>query len=203
MANKSKKISELLAVTGASTGDLMVIVDDAGTTDATTKKITVDNLFGNISVRVATSANITMTGNVFLTANQLMIKRTFTPNTDSFTIGQGSLFYDNNYIYIAPLTDTVKRVKIKSFSEAEETQNVFTRFVGNTGSVNAAATNHIINIYGSNGISTAVSGNTITISLTSLTVSGPYANNTAAAAANVAVGALYYTAAGDVKIRLS
>ena len=190
MANKSKKISELLAVTGASTGDLMVIVDDAGTTDATTKKITVDNLFGNISVRVATSANITMTGNVFLTANQLMIKRTFTPNTDSFTIGQGSLFYDNNYIYIAPLTDTVKRVKIKSFSEAEETQNVFTRFVGNTGSVNAAATNHIINIYGGNGISTAVSGNTITISLTSLTVSGPYANDTAAAAANVAVNAI-------------
>lgn len=40
--------------------------------------------------------------------------------------------------------------------------------------------------------------NTATISVT-----GPYANDTAAASANVAIGKLYYTADGTVKIRLT
>lgn len=36
-----------------------------------------------------------------------------------------------------------------------------------------------------------------------MTVSGPYANDAAANSANVAIGKLYYTADGTVKIRLT
>ena len=46
MSDRAKKISELTALTSASSDDLLVIVDAPSGT-AATKKITVGNLFGN------------------------------------------------------------------------------------------------------------------------------------------------------------
>lgn len=57
MANT--KITELTATSIASANDLMVIVTDTAGT-ATTKKITVSNLFGNVGVNSAFNANVSV-----------------------------------------------------------------------------------------------------------------------------------------------
>ena len=49
MAERSRKISELDALTNASGDDLLIIVDQPGTANAATNKITVGNLFSNVN----------------------------------------------------------------------------------------------------------------------------------------------------------
>jgi len=64
----SKKISALDALGSATTGDLLPIVDDPSGT-AQTKKITVDNLFGNVQVASVFKSSLTSTGSY--TANTI------------------------------------------------------------------------------------------------------------------------------------
>ena len=57
-----KKVSELTAITRLSTDDLIMVVNDpAGT--ASSRKVTVGNLFGNVEVITKHSANTTFTAN--------------------------------------------------------------------------------------------------------------------------------------------
>ena len=94
MSDRAKKITELSALTAPAGDDLLVIVDDVAGT-ATTKKVTVANLFGN------SSANV-----VIFNA---------TPANSTITVKKGTLLFDNNYIYIATSNNSLKRVSLSSF----------------------------------------------------------------------------------------
>lgn len=94
MSDRAKKITELSALTAPAGDDLLVIVDDVAGT-ATTKKVTVANLFGN------SSANV-----VIFNA---------TPANSTITVKKGTLLFDNNYIYIATANNNLKRVSLSSF----------------------------------------------------------------------------------------
>ncbi len=94
MSDRAKKITELSALTAPAGDDLLVIVDDVAGT-ATTKKVTVANLFGN------SSANV-----VIFNA---------TPANSTITVKKGTLLFDNNYIYIATSNNNLKRVSLSSF----------------------------------------------------------------------------------------
>jgi len=95
MSDKAKKISELTALTAPAGEDLLVIVDDPTGTSNATKKVTVANLLGN------SAANLAI--------------RNVTPANSAITVQQGTIFYDNTYIYIATSNNTLKRVSLSSF----------------------------------------------------------------------------------------
>lgn len=94
MSDRAKKITELSALTAPAGDDLLVIVDDVSGT-ATTKKVTVANLFGNS------------------TANVVIFNAT--PANSTITVKKGTLLFDNNYIYIATSNNNLKRVSLSSF----------------------------------------------------------------------------------------
>ena len=95
MTDKAKKISELTALAGPAGEDLLVIVDDPTGTSNATKKVTVANLLGNSTANVAI--------------------RNVTPANSTITVQQGTIFYDNTYIYIATSNNNLKRVSLSSF----------------------------------------------------------------------------------------
>ena len=95
MSDKAKKISELTALTAPAGEDLLVIVDDPTGTSNATKKVTVSNLLGNSAANVAI--------------------RNVTPANSTITVQQGTIFYDDTYIYIATSNNNLKRVSLSSF----------------------------------------------------------------------------------------
>ena len=95
MADKAKKISELTALTAPAGEDLLVIVDDPTGTSNATKKVTVSNLLGNAAANIAI--------------------RNVTPANSTITVQQGTIFYDNTYIYVATSNNNLKRVSLSSF----------------------------------------------------------------------------------------
>lgn len=108
MTDRSKKISELAALTAPAPEDLLVIVDSPAT-DAVTMKVTVGNLFGN------NSSNVTIANTKYLSANNLIIRRKQTPNSGADPELQGSVFFDDNYLYVVTSNGTIKRVALSSF----------------------------------------------------------------------------------------
>jgi hypothetical protein len=94
MSDRSKKVSELTALTSPSGEDLLLIVDDPSGTP-TTKKVTVSNLFGNVAANVviynATVANSTI------------------------TVKKGTIMFDSSYIYVAVANNVLKRVGLTAF----------------------------------------------------------------------------------------
>jgi hypothetical protein len=94
MSDRSKKISELSALTAPAAEDLMVIVDDPSGTPIT-KYVTVGNLLGNSTANVV----------VF----------SVTPANSTITVKKGTILVDNNYIYVATANNTLKRVSLTSF----------------------------------------------------------------------------------------
>lgn len=109
MADRAKKISELTALTSASTDDLLVIVDDPSGNSAT-KKVTVNNFLNN------SAANVTVSNAYYLSANNLVVSRFTTPATSSGTSDiKGSIWFDVNYIYVATANGTIKRAALSSF----------------------------------------------------------------------------------------
>ena len=94
MSDRSKKISELSALTAPAGEDFVVIVDDPSGTPIT-KKVTVANLLGNSSANVV----------VFQT----------TPANSTITVKKGTIMIDNNYIYVATANNSLKRVSLTSF----------------------------------------------------------------------------------------
>lgn len=108
MADRAKKISELTALTSPAAEDLLVIVD-APTTNAVTKSVTVGNLFGNCS------ANLTLSNAAILNANTVVVRNKQTPANSTATFTGGTIFFDENYLYIAVSNNTIKRVALSSF----------------------------------------------------------------------------------------
>jgi len=94
MSDRSKKVTELTALTSPAGEDLLLIVDDPSGTPVT-KKVTVSNLFGNS------------------TANVVIYN--VTPANSTITVKKGTLMFDSSFIYVAVANNTLKRVGLNAF----------------------------------------------------------------------------------------
>lgn len=133
----TKKITELNAANSVASSDLLVTVTSPSGS-AATKKITVQNFFGNVSTSVAINntatfaSSLTVTGIVTaqsntnnlatINANNLVVNGSIripagsTPaNSTSLTITQGSIFYDSGFIYVATANNFVERAALSAF----------------------------------------------------------------------------------------
>ena len=110
MADRSRKISELDALTAPSNDDLLIVVDSPSS-NATTRKVTVSNFLNN------TAANVTISNTNYLTANNILISKNTTPaNSTSITASlQGTFWFDANYIYVTTANGTIKRAALSTF----------------------------------------------------------------------------------------
>lgn len=130
----TKKITELPAANTLSGNSLIVAVTDPSGA-ATTRKITVANLFGNVSTNTTFNATVALTANV--TVNNLAVTSanvtTLTVNTGTFpttliiphkatpanstalVIGNNAVFHDGNFLYVAVGNNVTKRVPLSTF----------------------------------------------------------------------------------------
>lgn len=108
MVNRAKKISELVELTSPSADDLLVIVDTPSS-NAVTKKVTVGSLLGN------TSANVTVSNSAILSTKNLVVRRKETPLSSSTSDQQGTIYFDDNYLYLAISNGAIKRVALTTF----------------------------------------------------------------------------------------
>ena len=108
MVNRAKKISELAASVSPSADDLLVIVDSPAS-GAVTKKVTVANLLGN------TTANVTISNTAVLSAKNIVVRRKETPSSSATSDQQGSIYFDDNYLYLAISNGAIKRVALSTF----------------------------------------------------------------------------------------
>lgn len=97
----TKKITELPQASSISANDLLVVVvNPASLSD--TQKVTVNTFFSNVAI-----------GNT--TINRLVVSDKRTPANSTITVAQGTIFYDNTYIYIATSNNVVKRITLEAF----------------------------------------------------------------------------------------
>lgn len=108
MSERTKKISELNALVNVSGDDLFLVVDQPGTANAETKKITAANLFANVSTN--TVFKQTLTANVLFISNT-----TNTPANSSATGSRGEVRVDSDYIYVCTANNTWKRSALSSW----------------------------------------------------------------------------------------
>lgn len=108
-----KKVTELAALTSPASGDVLLIVDDAGGTPVS-KKITLKSLFGAVPANTVFTANVSISGTASLSTLKLGDTRT-PANSTALTISAGTFFYDANNLYIAVSSNVVKRVPLSSF----------------------------------------------------------------------------------------
>ena len=94
----TRKITELPSANTVAPTDLLVVVTNPNNL-STTQKVSVNTLFTNA---VATFANIA-----------LVDKRT--PANSSISVSGGTVFYDDNYLYISIANNVVKRITLESF----------------------------------------------------------------------------------------
>jgi len=108
MAERSKKVSELNALTNASGDDLLIIVDQPGTANAATNKITVGSFFANVNTN--TVFKQVTTANTFKLSNT-----TNTPANSSANGATGEIRIDSIYVYVCVANNTWKRVAISTW----------------------------------------------------------------------------------------
>lgn len=121
----TKKITELPAANTLSGNSLIVAVTDPSGA-ATTRKITVANLFGNVSTNTIFTANVSLTANTTASnitvvntgifTNTLIIPYRTTPaNSTAITVSNNAIFHDGNFLYVATANNTTKRVALSTF----------------------------------------------------------------------------------------
>jgi hypothetical protein len=105
MADRAKKISELTP-TAAPLANSAIVVNVGGNTYSVTLSV----LFNTIP------SNTTIADAAVLSANTIIVRNEQTPaNTIALTISKGTVFFDENYIYVATANNTVKRAALTSF----------------------------------------------------------------------------------------
>ena len=136
-----RKITELTALTSPNQKDLLYVVDDPAGTPAS-KKISLYNLFGSVPANTSITGTLTVSGNTTVSgANSvfsanvnitstngpkidagyvtLASKTTVTSNNATTVLGQGglqgSIFWDDDYLYIATSNTQIKRVALSVF----------------------------------------------------------------------------------------
>lgn len=138
-----KKVTQLTAMTTTAGNDLLYVVDDATGTPVS-KKITMDDFFGAVASNtvhngtVTHNANTTLNGsNTVISANvnltgsdhgQMKINvgsvtlaqpQTVSSNNATTQLGagglQGTMFWDENFLYVATSNTVIKRVPLSVF----------------------------------------------------------------------------------------
>lgn len=115
-----QKVTELTNLTTAASEDVFYIVDDPSGTPVS-KKITAKNLFGSVPANT-TFAHFATFNNKVTAANGVMTLATSTTvgsNNATNVLGagmQGSIFWDEDYLYVAVSNTQIKRVALSVFS---------------------------------------------------------------------------------------
>lgn len=116
-----RKVTELAALASPASVDVLLIVDDPNGTPVS-KKITLKNLFGSVPANTTFTAQATFNNRVnvangFIT---LQDKKSVSSNNATTVLGagglQGSLFWDDNYLYVATSNTVIKRVALSTFT---------------------------------------------------------------------------------------
>ena len=123
-----RKITELTALTAPNQKDLLYTVDDPTGTPVS-KKISLFNLFGAVPANTSISGTFAAAGNTSisgakteLTAGQITLSAATSVGSNNATtvIGradaQGTIFWDQNYLYVATSNTQVKRIALSVFS---------------------------------------------------------------------------------------
>lgn len=123
-----QKVSQLTALTtGAAVEDYFLIIDaDAG---PISKRITVENLLGNVNANTVFNYDVSVAGNTSVTGllsvanNRIQIKDATPATISNNTTTQfgtadavGSIFWDSGYLYVAVDATTIKRAPLETFS---------------------------------------------------------------------------------------
>jgi hypothetical protein len=122
-----RKVTELDALTTPNQKDFLYIVDDPTGTPAS-KKISLFNLFGSVPANTSITGTLTVSGNTTLSGAITTVTQgviTLATETTAATSnavavlgrsdGQGSIFWDDTYIYVATSNTVIKRVALSTF----------------------------------------------------------------------------------------
>lgn len=108
MADRAKKFSELNPLTNALPADLLVVVNQPGTANVEVKKITLSNLFANVSTNTVIKTN--------LTANNFLFSNTTNAPANSTSVGtKGEFRVTNTHIYVCVEANTWVRASLSSW----------------------------------------------------------------------------------------
>ncbi len=102
------KISQLQSVTTWNGEELVLLVIDPNGTP-TNKNITLSDIFNGISNNTTINADLTVTGNVVLQNKNTPM------SSDDASVPNGSVFYDDDYLYIKTSETEIKRVALSNF----------------------------------------------------------------------------------------
>lgn len=100
-----RKVTELPELTSAQGSDVLYIIEDVSGSP-TSKKITIDNLFADVSSNTVFNGTLTFKDEQTPTSN------------DATSLGQGAqgrIFFDQSYLYIAVSNTEIKRVALEAF----------------------------------------------------------------------------------------
>jgi hypothetical protein len=221
MSNDAKKTSELSIVTGLSATDrIVVLTNPANATSKATQTITVANFYGNSKfTNTATVANSTAAG-IVKVGNNLSINASghisgntkyvygsndfyITANTSDLVFNTGSNGANGGFVWTYANTQLLKLERdghlVVNSLRSRHTYGNGDLVVGSGPNTNYLWT------FGNTGNLTLPANGDIKYANghSALKVTGPYANDSAAASGNVAINSLYYDASGNVKIRLT
>ena len=137
-----KKVTQLTSLTSPASEDLLLVIDNPSVTP-TSKQITVKNLLGSapsntsITGTLTVSANTTLNGSNTVISSNVNMTSTRGPRTSAkwVTIAkttgtvsnnattelgsgglEGSIFWDEDFLYVATSNTVVKRVALSVFS---------------------------------------------------------------------------------------
>jgi hypothetical protein len=123
-----RKITELAALTAPTGKDLLYVVDDPSGTPVS-KKVSLHDMFGSVPANTSITGTATVSGNTSLggakttvTAGQVTLSVATSVGSNNATTvlgradGQGTIFWDQNYLYVATSNTEVKRVALSVFS---------------------------------------------------------------------------------------
>lgn len=123
-----RKITELPALTTPDQKDLLYVVDDSIGTPAS-KRISLYNLFGSVPANTSITGTLTVSGNTTIGGTKTNISSgvvtlgastSVVSNNATTVLGaggmQGSIFWDENFLYVATSNTVIKRVALSTFS---------------------------------------------------------------------------------------
>ena len=135
-----KKVTALTSLTAPTSADLLMIIDDPSGTPVS-KQVTLKNLAGGmpntaVSGTLIVSGNTTVNGSNTVVSSNVTFTSTRGPRTTAkyITVGkstgtvsnnattelgggmQGSILFDENYIYLATSNTVIKRVALSVFA---------------------------------------------------------------------------------------
>lgn len=102
------KVTQMTSLAVPAGEDLLMIVDDPAGSPIN-KKVSLSTLFGKVH------ANTVINGTLTANTNTIVISTSLTPANSTATIAKGSVFYDDNYMYLAVQANTIKRVALTAF----------------------------------------------------------------------------------------